>query len=298
MIAASEASSGDMGKAPDIGLKRAKRALSQMGHEERLAFIAEGLPLILASAQGFWHAARALESAPREAEVLEGFAKEEAAKILILIDAVRCPARLLPGKIGKILDWFYSHYARLIYAKAASWKPTDLVQLREYVKPCLKSHYVEGMCGEYILPNWELYQRETQLYVDIQEHDDGTHGWSAPMACPRGFGFFKPSSLAVAEAMSALGMFTIGGLKAVSDIWGMVHFVGNESCVDAQSLTKELLERLISEKLSNEEATREHVNLLYSDWQLPMYDFDLRRIEVSLEELQAEQEGIYWSQFG
>jgi hypothetical protein len=131
--------------------------------------------------------------------------------------------------------------------------------------------------------------------VNIQEHDDGTHGWSAPMACPRGFGFFRPRSLAVAEAMSALGMFMIGGLKAVSDIWGMVHFVGNESCVDAQRLTKELLERLISEKLSNEEATQEHVNLLYSDWQLPMYDFDLRRIEVSLEELQAEQEGIYWS---
>lgn len=49
-----------MGKAPDIGLKGAKRALSQKGHEGRLAFIAEGLPLILASGQGFWSAARAL----------------------------------------------------------------------------------------------------------------------------------------------------------------------------------------------------------------------------------------------
>jgi hypothetical protein len=287
-----------MGKVPDIGLKRAKRALSQMGHEERLAFIAEGLPLILASSLGFWNAARTLESAPREAEVLEGFAKEEAAKILILMDAVRCPAHLLPGRIGKIVGWFYDHHVRLILAEAASWRPVDVSQLREYVEPCLKSHYVEGSCGEYILPNWTLYQRESQLYVDIEERDDGTHGWSTPMAHAQAFGFLKPPALAIAEAMSALGMFSVGGLTAVSEIWGGMLFTGMESYADAQALTEKLLKRLLLEKLPSEEANQEHVNRLYQDWQLPMYDFDLKRIEVSLEELQAEQERIYWNEVG
>lgn len=287
-----------MGKAPDIGLKRAKRALSQMGHEERLAFIAEGLPLILASSLGFWNAARTLKSAPREAEVLEGFAKEEAAKILILMDAVRCPVHLLPGRIGKIVGWFYDHHVRLIFAEAASWRPVDVSQLREYVDPCLKSHFVEGSCGEYILPNWTLYQRESQLYVDVSEHDDGTHGWSAPMAHARALGFLKPPALAIVEAMSALGMFSVGGLNAASEIWGGTLFTGKESYADAQALTEKLLKRLLLETLPSEEAKQEHINRLYQDWQLPMYDFDLKRIEVSLEELQAEQERIYWNEVG
>lgn len=71
-----------------------------MSHDKRLAFLAEGLPIILASARGLWTASTRLTDMPREAEVLEGFAKEEAAKILILMDAVRCPAKLLPSKLG------------------------------------------------------------------------------------------------------------------------------------------------------------------------------------------------------
>jgi hypothetical protein len=48
---------------------------------DRLAFIPQGLPIIHASAIGFWSASAALQAKPREAEVLAGFAKEEAAKI-------------------------------------------------------------------------------------------------------------------------------------------------------------------------------------------------------------------------
>lgn len=76
---------------------------------------------------------------PREAEVLEGFAKEEAAKILILMDAVRCPVKLLPSKLGTIIGWFYNHLARLIYADAVTWKPMHLAQLRQYVEPRRKA---------------------------------------------------------------------------------------------------------------------------------------------------------------
>jgi hypothetical protein len=286
-----------MGKLPNIGLKSAKRALSQMSQDERLAFLAEGLPLILASSQGFWKAACALGAAPREAEVLEGFANEEAAKILILMDMVRCPAHLVPGRIGKMLAWFYSHHARLIYAEAVSWRPVDVSQLREYIEPYRKSHYIEGSCGEYILPNWNLYRRESQLYVDIEEHDDGTHEWSAPMVVrERPFGFLTPRALAAAEAMSALGMFTVGGLKAASEIWGGTLFTDKESYSDAQGLTEALLERLVSENLPRDDAVDEHVRSLYDDWQLPMYDFDLQRIDVSLDELRAEQERIYWNE--
>ena len=47
------------GKGPDIGLHQAKR-LCQLPEQDRLAFIAEGLPIILDSAQGFWKASQQL----------------------------------------------------------------------------------------------------------------------------------------------------------------------------------------------------------------------------------------------
>ena len=56
--------------------------------------------------------------------MLEGYAKEEAAKILILVDAVRCPPKLIASKLNRIVGWFYDHLARLIYAEAATGRPT------------------------------------------------------------------------------------------------------------------------------------------------------------------------------
>lgn len=55
--------------------------------------------------------------------------------MLILLEAVRCPLKLICSKLNRIIGWFYDHLARLIYADAVSWKPTDLAQLREYVRP-------------------------------------------------------------------------------------------------------------------------------------------------------------------
>lgn len=157
---------------------------------------------------------------PREAEVLEGFAKEEAAKILILMDAVRCPVKLLPSKLGTIIGWFYNHLARLIYADAVTWKPMHLAQLRQYVEPRRKAHNLEGGAGEYILPNWTLYQRESGLYADIEAHEDDQLGWNTPTGQVSALSWSFPRALRVVEAMSALGIFTTKGLKATSEIWG------------------------------------------------------------------------------
>ena len=67
-------------KQPGIGLGQAKR-LCQMAYDDRLEFLAEGLPRIYASAQSLWRASRRLgNEMPREAGVLRGFAEEESAK--------------------------------------------------------------------------------------------------------------------------------------------------------------------------------------------------------------------------
>jgi hypothetical protein len=65
----------------NFGLGQA-RILCRTPTNERLDLIAEGLPIILESARGFWTASEQLADKPREADVLEGFTEEEAAKIL------------------------------------------------------------------------------------------------------------------------------------------------------------------------------------------------------------------------
>lgn len=272
-----------------IGLGQGN-VLCQMKHDERIDFLAEGLPIILDSARGFWAASQQLSAMPREAKVLENHADEEAAKILILMDIVRCPQRLCGSKIGLMVKWFYRHLARLIYASSTSWRPVNVTQLREYVDRTRKSHYIEGDVGEYILPNWEEWSRESTLYADIAAYEDGQRGWNAPNNPNRTFSSLTPPALAVAEAFSALGMFRPEGLRAIAEIWGMLEFVDTQSFDDSRRLTEHLLTRIVEEKLVTEAAEQAHVSRIYSSWQMPMYNLDFALLPVSLEELQRERD--------
>lgn len=290
-----------MGKQLNIGLRQARR-LCQMPHEERLAFLSEGLPFILTSARDFWQASCQLKDRLREAEVLKGFAEEEAAKILILMDAVRCPKPLIDSKIGKITGWFYDHLARLIYTETVRWRPRDVEELREFIERERESHYLEGFCGEYIVPNWNIYQRESRLYADIATYGDGELQWNRPDLLQEllsaSYSPSVPPVLELAEAMSALGIFTHRGLKATSEIWGQMTFTTTETSIDAGCLMHQLLKRLCEEKLPSPQATQEHAEVLLSNWQIPMYDLDLRQINVPLEKLRKDQEQMLWEEVG
>jgi hypothetical protein len=281
----------------NIGLRRAK-LLCQVPTKERLDLIAEGLPIILESSLGFWRASAQLPDNPREAQVLEGFAEEEAAKILILMDAVRCPLKLIPEKIGVIVANFYDHLARLIYAEAQGWKPMHVSQLREYVDLERKAHYLEGCVGEYIVPNSNVTMRESLLYADIEAYEDGVPRWNKPTSYVSGLPRFTPTALRVAEALSALGAFSRRGLNATADIWGQLEFRDKQTFADAERLTQQLLKRLVEEGLPSEAATDDDVRALYGSWQMPMYHLDFKSIDVPLAELLEERDAIMWAETG
>ena len=281
----------------NFGLRQAK-LLCRMPTKERLDLIADGLPIILESARGFWNASGQLADKPREADVLEGFAEEEAAKILILMDVVRCPSKLIPQKIGSVVGNFYDHLARLIYAEAQGWKPMHVSQLREYVDSERKAHYLEGNMGEYILPNWNVASRESLLYADIEAYEDGVPQWNKPTSYVSGLPRFAPTVLQVVEALSAVGIFSRKGLDATAEIWGQLEFRDTESHADTRRLTEQLLKRLILEGLPSETATQEDVNILYESWQMPMYHLDFKLIDVPLAELQERRDAIMWAEAG
>lgn len=284
---------------PNIGLGQARR-LCQMSQPERLAFLAEGLPIILASAQGFWAASRELGGHAREAVVLAGLAREEAAKILILLDMVRCPLPVVALRIGDMVKWFYSHLARLIYADAVSWSTPDVALLCEYVDQNRRSHYLEGWVGEYIAPNWAIYQREGLLYGDVVAFEMAGTTWNDPADHIHDLSFpdRSPAALALVEAMSFLGMFTVRGLQLTADVWGQTEFKDKEGFREANGCTHALLEGLVGEGLPSNHAEQEHAESLYNDWPLPMYHLDFSSKPVDLQELKDERGRLLWQEMG
>lgn len=269
-----------------------------MNHAERLDFIADGLPIILSSARSFWSAAEKLPDNPREALVLEGFAEEESAKALILLDLVRCPPSKVDGRIGRIVKNFYSHLARLIYARAQTWKPVSVEQLQEYIDSERQGHYLDGGMSEYIVPNWAIYSRESALYADVEQHEDGAPHWGDPTRFSSLGMPMRPPALALVEALDAVGVFSRAGLKATSEIWGMVDFLAKEHDGNIRELTTQLAKRLDAEGLVSEAVTDEHVRRFHHHWQMPMYNLNFLLLPASLEQLQADRRAAFWAEVG
>jgi hypothetical protein len=285
-------------QASDIGMRKA-RLICNMGADQRLEFIAEGLPIIFASAKSLAMATQALKQFPREAEILERLCEEECAKILILVDIIRCPKKKVATRVGRMMDWFYQHLARLIYANAQGWKVSGARELQEYIDRDRQSHYLEGdygPAGEFgmdILPNWALLERESSLYADVMVAEDGNPTWSSPVEWQgESHDAYLPTSFLVVETLQAFGVFTSEGLKILAEVWGK-HEFGSESdewSLHPRDLFLELAKRLEATGLITEHATRDHTHNLINNWQLPMYNLDFSKINAQLEELSEQRE--------
>jgi len=280
-----------------IGMKRA-HALANLNVEKQFDLIAEGLPILMNSAGNLLKAEGSLKEHPRSAAMLGRHAEEELAKILILIDLVRCPQSQRASRVGFMTRWLYDHLARLIYVDAQSWKPTHATQLQEYIDSHRESHYLEGSVGEYIMPNWEVYRRESDMYADIIGEEDGSLHWNDPQAISRSEilcstldGMWN-SSLAwrICSALQDFGAFTREGLDLMASTWEQVDFVAGEGWNDAETLCCTMLSSFEKAGLITEAATEDQLRVLYNSWQIPMYRMDFSPIQVSLEELQVERD--------
>jgi hypothetical protein len=280
-------------KACDIGIGKAA-LICNMSLDQRLEFIAEGLPILFASAQSLARTSQALKQFPREAEILGRFCEEECAKILILVDIIRCPKKRVAQRVGPMMRWFYNHLARLIYAEAQGWKPVNARQLQEYIDSGRQSHYLEGDYGEGIMPNGALFERESSLYADVVVGEDGDPMWQPPVEIWEGESHddYLPTSFRVAEALEAFGVFTSEGLKILAEVWGKHEFGGesDEWSFHPLDLYRELANRLEAAGLITEHATSDHAHNLINNWQLPMYNMDFTKVSVQLETLRQQRE--------
>jgi hypothetical protein len=98
------------------------------------------------------------------AEVLGNLAEEEAAKALILLDAVRCP-RERQQEMARTLRYFYDHVAKGIYAEACRWRPVEFNEVAQRVEFERVQHYLDGPNGaDFIVPN-DVVRRRDRLFT-------------------------------------------------------------------------------------------------------------------------------------
>lgn len=145
--------------------------------------LAIGLELVQESAAEIVEHSRILAEAQgqRGAWILDVLGTEEAAKFLILLDAVRCP-RTPPEMLTKHLEKFYGHLAKLIYARACARRANSFEELRRYIEEACASHYLDGPNGtDWIYRNQLIDGREGSIYVDYVEVD-AEYKWCPPVS--------------------------------------------------------------------------------------------------------------------
>ena len=108
-----------------------------------------------------------------------------------------------------------------------------------------------------------------------------------------------PPALALAEAFSALGLFSVEGLRAISERWNTVEFTDTQGSTETRQLHHGPLDRprYRRETRHRRRRTKACRNRLY-DWQMPMYNFDFSLIPVSLDKLQRERDAMFYAEFG
>ena len=245
-------------------------------------------------------AAEELHGAGRHypSRVLEYFAAEEAAKVLILVDAVRCPKNKRAEK-SRTLGYFYNHIAKGIYAKICDWRPVDLAEVRKGVDDERRGLYLDGPNNvDWIFSNSITERRESRLYVGYFCEDTGgeNHGegyWTSPLndvaRVSEFLSYHTSSVVELARALYQTNATTPDGLSVIAEIWRNVDVRDEMRFDELERLNRHTLKALNDRGLlapvSNQiQATVE------MRWIYPLWTLDLHMSEVKKNELLEEQQ--------
>ena len=279
---------------------RAIKDLSQLPDAELFEEIATGAELCAANARQIQLDSLKLDELNRTAgaKILRLAAEEEAAKVLILIDAVRCPRNEMPNDFARHLQYFNDHLAKGIYARYMCRRPHIFSDVREWVDRERKEYYLDGPNDvDWIFYNEILRSREEAIYVDYVEND-GTHQWHDPRRLDD-LGAILPiawnPSLSIVSALFAAGLLTAGALRVIASTWRKQEIEDTFTAFAMFDLNNQTLKNLHNANLL---ATREPriLDEIANGWLFPLYGLDLRKDSVNKDGLREVQQS--WTPFG
>ena len=278
-------------------MQSAIKELAAMEESELFAQIAEGAPLIVENAARLSAAAGCLSVGNHGgvAATLDIVAGEEAAKILVLLDVVRCPCDQAVRK--KVLSRFNDHLAKGIYAKACAWLPVTFDDLKNYVQSERASHYLDGPHDfDWIMKNEVLAERERHLYVDfVRYFEAGAQAckkeWSAPYSADHlsGIPYHPPGVLAVVAALHRAGATTRAGLDVIASAWR--EFEPNANTRHGDILGKNMFTLKMLESIGAVGGIRPNdATKVVQGWPWPLWSLDLGLQRKNVEELRRSQQ--------
>ena len=275
---------------------RAIAALNAHADDRFLQEIGSGLKLI---AQ---HASRLAEAAARLAEgdqgramrVMELIASEEAAKYLVLLDAVRCPIHP-PRRRVRQLKRFNDHLAKGIYAASVNARPAHFGELLEFIRSMRQAFYIDGPTGmNWIFPNEVRGRREEALYVDYVEAE-GEHRWWAPNPVWDDPSITRmhvvPRVVKLVKAMDIVRFHAVPSLRTIMNKWRGFDPDPDTRMTELRRRTAATLDKL-GEQRWPEGMPSEARNTILEAWPFPLWNQDLSEIEVNPDDLRSQRDSF------
>lgn len=255
--------------------------------------VSEGIPLIVRNAVSLDEAAQLLyrQKKYRVSEIVSGFAEEEAAKVLILIDLVRCPRE---KQRAETANRFHGHVAKRIYAMTCTYpRIASFKELCELVERECRPYYLDGPNDvDWIFPNSIAEEREQLLYVDyvrnITDESDGYYWRDPPNPLfdpPR---YETPDCVKLSQALLEAGAGSPDGLATMADIWRRFEPEPVTGREELQGLIAHTLDRL--GECGFNSADESSMRLIVSHWSFPLWPLPIKEPRRKLNDVDALRE--------
>ena len=261
-------------------MRRAIKDLCQLSDTQLFEEVEKGIALILDNVERLDATARKVsdENDYQPAKILGGFAKEEAAKVFILLDVVRCPSNRFKEK-ARTLGYFYDHLAKGIYARVCGLH-FHFGELTQYIDSEREVCYLDGLNDvDWIFSNDIIREREDDLYVnyvcdDTKEAGSGERYWKSPWV-EKMQAYFTPTIVFLARALHGIGATKAGGLATIAEIWRPFEPIPETTTQELSKLNNRTLETLSDGKLI---VTDDHEKLhkISCSTMFPLWPLDLR----------------------
>lgn len=267
--------------------------LSQLSDDKLFAELEPGIELCWQNAKTILDHAQVLAANKhiRGANILQAVAEEEAAKILILFDVVRCPRRPSSQRFSDQLKRFYDHLAKGIYVEHSRARPATFGEVLRWVETETKDYYLDGPNGfDWIFYNDILCKREERMYVDYV-HNDNRQQWVGPDRFE-----FEPlfpdkctsAVIGIASSLCESNYHRYAALKSIASIWRVLEIDEGWSWNKLREWNLTTFATLSDNNLLAE-ASGQHKRTLVDEWPFPLYGCDLGKKMVKKKDLEELQ---------
>ena len=270
--------------------------LCKLPQRDRLNVISEGLLHVIENSKAIESSACLLaqHDSKRGYIVLHALAQEEAAKFLILLDAVRCPNKQ-SDKFSNQLKRFNDHLAKGIYSEYYTTRPATFSEAKDWITEEREQYYLDGPIGvEWIFRNDILQNREESIYVDYVEMDN-KHRWLSPKQLENDrytLAQVQTDTLKLIRYMSEAGFCKAESLEVISNVWNSLKLVEDTHWQDILKLNEDTILKLKEKKILEDQSVKIY-QYIVQNWLFPLYSVDLKLRRIKIKDLKKIQDEWY-----